>query len=86
MLAKEYQAIGKDKIERLANLSPIKGRNKSYKLDSVRGESNRNKSLFENVPLHMRDNSIGDEGEDCSTQAGHNAQRSYAEGNTHIMH
>lgn len=54
-------------------------------MDSLRGESNRNKSLFENVPLHMIDNSIGDEGEDCSTQVGHNCLRSYGDG-TQTMH
>lgn len=56
-------------------------------MDALRGESNRNKSLFENVPHHMRTSSIGDEGEDCSTQAGnnYNGQRSNCEGNTQIM-
>jgi len=42
-----------------------------HKVESLKGESSRYKSLFENVPLHMRDSSIGDEG-DCSTEAGFN--------------
>ncbi len=51
------------------------------KIAQVKGEQDKNKSLFENGPRHIRDSSIWDE-EDCSTEAGGlNGRSHYGGGN-----